>query len=201
MSSFVVQRCTEADIPRVFEIVSLAFAHDHEYVDAVFPAHATPEGRRARTVDNDTGTIVAAAKWNFYKDGDVPPQPKMGGNYWKSEEGKEFAQALFHGFFAPRQRVIEETNENLAVLDMMMVDPVYQRIGAGRLLLQWGLARADELGVHTVVEGSDCGRRLYASEGFEGPHYTVPVLEKFDTRREQTYWWMRRPARNSTTTP
>lgn len=32
-------------------------------------------------------------------------------------------------------------------LDMMMVDPAYQRQGAGRLLVQWGLARAKEMGV------------------------------------------------------
>lgn len=94
-------------------------------------------------------------------------------------------------------------------LEMMMVDPAYQQKGVGRLLLRWGLARADELGVdvslqsqilgtqltvQAVVEGSDRGRRLYASEGFDGPHYVVPVPEKFATRRKQTYWWMRRPS-------
>jgi predicted N-acetyltransferase YhbS len=30
---------------------------------------------------------------------------------------------------------------------MMMVDPGYQNMGVGRLLVKWGLARADELGV------------------------------------------------------
>jgi len=131
MPSFEVQRCTEADIPRVFEIVSQAFANDHEYVDAVFPLHDTPAGRAAgsermlqmfhgdpngnflKVVDTDTGTIVAAAKWNIYKDGDVPPQPQIDGDYWENEEEKEFAQALFNAFFAPRQKVIEETNGRL----------------------------------------------------------------------------------------
>lgn len=131
MPSFEVQRCTEADIPRIFEIVSLAFANDHEYVDAILPAHDTPEGRKigsermlqmfqgdpygnfVEVVDNDTGVTVAAAKWNIYKGGEVRGQVEMGGDYWESEEDKEFAQALFHGFFAPRQKVIEETNGNL----------------------------------------------------------------------------------------
>lgn len=90
-----------------------------------------------------------------------------------------------------------------------MVDPTYQKRGVGRLLLKWGLAHADEMGVdvslhipnhrtrltlQAVVEGSDRGRRLYASEGFDGPHYVVPVPEKFAARRKQTYWWMRRPS-------
>ncbi|KAJ4382912.1 hypothetical protein N0V86_002139 [Didymella sp. IMI 355093] len=131
MPSFEVQSCTQSDIPRVFEIISLAFGHDHEYMDAIFPAHDTIEGRRAgaermlqifhgdpyghfvKVIDEDTGIIAGAAKWNVYKSGEVPPQPAIGGDYWESEEDREFAQALFHGFFALRQKVIEETNGNL----------------------------------------------------------------------------------------
>lgn len=132
MPNFEVQRCTAEDIPRVFEIVSLAFANDHEYVDSVFPAHHTPEGRKAgserllesfhgdpygnflKVVDKDTGVIVASAKWNLYNGGPVPAQPQIGGDYWENEEEKEFAQAIFHSFFAPRQVVIEETGAHLA---------------------------------------------------------------------------------------
>jgi GNAT superfamily N-acetyltransferase len=185
MPSFEVQRCTEADIPRVFEIVSLAFANDHEYVDAVFPAHNTPAGRKAgsermlqlfhgdpygnfvKCVDIETGTIAAAAKWNFYNGGEVPAQPAIDGDYWVNEEEKEFAQCIFHSFFAPRQCVIEETSAHLAgitpflflcdillthtALDMMMVDPAYQRMGAGRLLVKWGLAEAEKMGVDVSI--------------------------------------------------
>ena len=131
MSSFEVQPCTEADIPRVFEIISLAFAHNHEYVDALFPAHDTPAGRRVGTErmlqifqgdsyghfikvdDHDSGKLIAAAKWNIYEGGEIPPQPAIDGDYWDSEEDKEFAQSLFHAFFAPRQKAIEETNGHL----------------------------------------------------------------------------------------
>ena len=49
----------------------------------------------------------------MYKDGEVPHQPALDGNYWGNEEDKEFAQVLFQAFFTPRQRVIEETNGNL----------------------------------------------------------------------------------------
>ncbi|KAL2876991.1 hypothetical protein SGCOL_007825 [Colletotrichum sp. CLE4] len=126
-----VQRCTEKDIPRVFEIVSLAFANDHEFVDAVFPAHSSPEGRKLgsermlatfhgdpysiflKCINTDTGRIVAAAKWNIYKGGPVPPPPQLDGDYWENEEEKRFAQALFHGFLTPRQQAIEESGAKL----------------------------------------------------------------------------------------
>ncbi|KAJ0323940.1 hypothetical protein COL5a_008056 [Colletotrichum fioriniae] len=126
-----VQQCTEEDIPRVFEIVSLAFANDHEFVDAVFPAHSSPEGRKLgssrmlamfrgdpysvflKCIDTDTGKMVAAAKWNIYKGGPVPPSPELSGDYWKNDEEKRFAQALFRGFLAPRQRAIEDSGARL----------------------------------------------------------------------------------------
>lgn len=37
-------------------------------------------------------------------------------------------------------------------LEMLMVDPVYQKMGAGKLLLRWGLAKADELGVDVSTQ-------------------------------------------------
>jgi hypothetical protein len=110
MPSFQVQPCTEADIPRVFEIISLAFDHDHEYMDSIFPAHDALEGRSVgaerilqifhgdpyghfmKVVDTDTGIVAGAAKWNIYEKGVIPPQPAIDGNYWKSEEDKEFAE-------------------------------------------------------------------------------------------------------------
>ena len=131
MPSFKIQTCTEEDIPRIFEIISCAFAHDHEYFDAIFPYHDTAEGRKIgsermlqifhgdpngtfiKAIDVETDTIVGAAKWNIYTAGEVPPQPELGGEYWESQEDKEFAQALFRGFFAPRQKVIEATNAKL----------------------------------------------------------------------------------------
>ncbi|KAH6904946.1 hypothetical protein BKA70DRAFT_1226158 [Coprinopsis sp. MPI-PUGE-AT-0042] len=190
MPAFEIQRCTEDDIPRFFEIVSLAFANDHEYVDAVFPMHTTSsraQGRKRAHAPNipwrpPMATSSKSSTKEHWQDdcgsemepikgGDIPPQPEIGGDYWENEDEKEFAQCIFHSFFAPRQRVIEETGARLAALEMLMVDPPYQNKGAGRMLVKWGLAAADEMG----VDGQDRGRRLYASEGFEWPH-TMFVL-------------------------
>ena len=37
-------------------------------------------------------------------------------------------------------------------LEMLMVDPAYQNQGAGRLLVKWGIAAADERGVDVSFE-------------------------------------------------
>ncbi|KAF2011968.1 hypothetical protein BU24DRAFT_435427 [Aaosphaeria arxii CBS 175.79] len=194
MPNFEVQRCNEADMPRFFEILSLAFANDHEYVDSAGSErtlqlfHGDLYVNFLKVIDKDTGKMIAAAKWNLYEGGGVPPQPKLDGNYWENKEEKEFTQYMFHAFFASRQVEIEESGACLAALDMLMVDPAWQKQGAGRMLINvMGLI------FQAVVEGSDRGRRLYATEGFDSPHYVCPVPEKFTTRRKQTYWWMKRP--------
>lgn len=101
-------------------------------MEAIFPHHDTPAGRKAgserllksvhedkngiflKLVDIGSGTIVAAAKWNIYKGGPVPPQPELDGDYWEAEDDKEFAKGVFKEFFIARQGLIEETEAHLA---------------------------------------------------------------------------------------
>lgn len=131
MTNFEVQPCSEQDLTRFFEIISDAFAHDHEYIESVFQQHDTPEGRKMgaeqmlniyrhdpnghfiKCVDKETGKMIGAAKWNVYKPGEVAPQPQLSGPYWPNEEEEEFAKAMFHAFFSPRQRILEENNGRL----------------------------------------------------------------------------------------
>ena len=50
---------------------------------------------------------------------------------------------------------------------MLVCEPKYQRRGAGRLLLGWGLELADELLLEVYLEASPQGHHLYESAGFE----------------------------------
>lgn len=89
---FKLDQRTEADMPRAFEIISLAFGHIHAYVEAVWPEHNTPSGRAAgaerllgakqtqpwahicKVTDIDTDEIVGFTKWDIY-DGVIPEVP------------------------------------------------------------------------------------------------------------------------------
>lgn len=53
-----------------------------------------------------------------------------------------------------------------AVLELCFVHPSHRRRGAGRLLVEWGTKKADELGVEAFVESTPDGRPLYESCGF-----------------------------------
>ena len=50
---------------------------------------------------------------------------------------------------------------------MLVCEPKYQRRGAGRLLLSWGLKLADTLILEAYLEASAEGHHLYDSAGFK----------------------------------
>lgn len=50
---------------------------------------------------------------------------------------------------------------------MLVCEPKYQRRGARRLLLDWGLELADKLKLEAYLEASPEGHHLYKSAGFE----------------------------------
>ena len=52
------------------------------------------------------------------------------------------------------------------MIDLCFVRPTYRRRGAGRLLVEWGLQKADELGLEAFVESTLDGKPLYESCGF-----------------------------------
>lgn len=53
-----------------------------------------------------------------------------------------------------------------AVLDICFTHPLYQKRGAGKLLVGWGVEEADRRGVGSWVEASTFGKGLYEKFGF-----------------------------------
>jgi GNAT superfamily N-acetyltransferase len=64
------------------------------------------------------------------------------------------------------ERSGEET-QSYAFLANLVVAPEYQRRGVGKLLLESGLRRADELGLATWLDASPYGLGLYKKYGFK----------------------------------
>lgn len=58
-------------------------------------------------------------------------------------------------------------NRPFVLLHVLAVRPEFHRQGAGAIALQWGLAKADELGLPVWLEGSPAGVALYKKHGFE----------------------------------
>lgn len=120
---FAVEPCSDADIERVFEIISDTFRHTQPVVDALFPKHDTPDGRITgrdrlleqkhndpsvrfiKVTDSDTGQMVGQANWLVWQNTASPES--LNGDFWESEDEKEFARQLWDQYIVPRSRAIE----------------------------------------------------------------------------------------------
>ncbi|KAL8282771.1 hypothetical protein RB597_010152 [Gaeumannomyces tritici] len=193
--------CEPEDLERCFEVVSLAFGHDHPYIDALFPAHDTPQGRAdgARWLVSalrDPSGTGRAARLCRHRHGPHCGLRKVGhlrrlrARRWAGQpQGRPLARqggqgvGRLHlvGVYAPplgraqgeRGHLVCEFRPYICVrvdsaggpivpfaanrgraiaLDIMSVDPAYQRRGVGATLMKYGVDEADRLGLEAVVE-------------------------------------------------
>jgi len=90
------------------------------------------------------------------------------------------------------------------VLNFCFTHPKHRRRGVGKLLMEWGIQKADELGLPSYIEATDIGLKLYEAHGFkvEGEIDLDATVENpsedFTQVREKLGcpihgWFMRRP--------
>lgn len=119
-------------MPRAFEIISLAFGHDHAYVEALWPDHDTPSGNAAgaerllfaqqnqpwarfcKAVDIKTGEFVGFAKWDFYE-GVIPDVPThMPEKYYVDKDENDYADYMWNAFTRRRWDAVRESGGKIA---------------------------------------------------------------------------------------
>ncbi|WPG98306.1 Hypothetical protein R9X50_00109400 [Acrodontium crateriforme] len=218
--SIKVLEAEQADFPRIFEICSLAFAHNEPFFDILYPEHWLESGRRngiermrqasredkhthfLKAVDESTGEIVGMAKWNVY-DNEMPDLDKKKplGDYWATAEDKAFAADIIQNFLVTRHGAIKASKGNLLSLDILTIHPDHQRRGVGGALVKWGTDIADKLNVETIVESSRFGKGLYLKNGFVFQRDCVLVAsEKWNGIREAPkcgFAWLIRPKKDA----
>lgn len=209
-----VLEAKEADMHRIFEICSLAFDRNEPYFDATYPKHWTESGRHQggerfthtknsdphttylKAFDASTGEILGMAKWNIYDD-HIPDFDKAHDekeDYWDNDDEKAFSEALAKVFYDERNAAITRTGGKILCLDILAVDPEYQRKGVGAALVKWGADKADAMGYEAVVESSPFGKGLYLKHGFEFVNYVVlDPGDRFADREKQEFAWLVRP--------
>ncbi|KAK5173912.1 uncharacterized protein LTR77_002593 [Saxophila tyrrhenica] len=210
-----VHEASDEDMYRLFEICSLAFAHNEPFFDACWPLHWTEAGRkqggeRFKEINNtdpnntflkavdSTGNIIGMAKWNVYT-GTIPDfekQDRERKDYWDDPLENQYVKELQDGFVQERRAAIVRNKGHVVSLDILAIDPSSQRQGAGGSLVGWGLKKADEMGVNTVVESSVFGKGLYVKNGFVfKKDVELEVSERFADRPKSRFAWLERPKR------
>ncbi|KAF2012840.1 acyl-CoA N-acyltransferase [Aaosphaeria arxii CBS 175.79] len=183
--AFTILPATDADIPLSNAIENKAYANPISpnplstiLFPGPFPADSTarriastiaarennPAIRYVKAVDESTGEMVAFASWHVYD----TPELARGAKRSVPEDAEgvngEACRAFFGGLGECKEEVLRG-KEHL-YLHLLHTDPAHQGRGAGRQLVQWGLVKADELGLPCYLESSPAAHGFYEKLGF-----------------------------------
>jgi len=70
---------------------------------------------------------------------------------------------LFTQFLTPRMTFMGKPH---VFLDICFVRPEFRRRGAGKLLMDWGVQKANEMDLEAYIDATDVGKHLYETYGF-----------------------------------
>ncbi|KAF9734585.1 hypothetical protein PMIN01_07488 [Paraphaeosphaeria minitans] len=145
---------SDLDIPKTFGVMSLSFGADAPFINAYFPAHATPAGR-------------AAGGGGYCRDRGLDGEEGVR-RYWPEEEDREWMGVLWRDYVKPRTgALVGAEGRGVYVLELLAVHPEYRRLGAGAALVNVGLKAAEEKGVDAIIESTDAGGPLYEKCGLK----------------------------------
>ncbi|GAA5865135.1 hypothetical protein JCM8547_007725 [Rhodosporidiobolus lusitaniae] len=199
-SLVIVAPATVADLPRLAQIQRDAFApssitrfifanvsaEDHAAQATARLAKALQHPYKAvmKAILNTSGEVAAMGFWEL---------PKPEGYVEEKQEERRFPPGtnveLAKELFGQLDFGIKERQLHLSIL---VVDPKYQKTGAGSTMLRWGCKLADEEKVPMYLEATDVGVPLYKRYGFVP--FRPPVVVKAGVNDEIVLFPMMRPA-------
>ncbi|PTB65605.1 acyl-CoA N-acyltransferase [Trichoderma citrinoviride] len=209
----IVVPATEEDLPRSMAIERRAYG-PNPTTPILFPGGGlSPETRAAqmlarkredpactwvKVVDADLEakgeeSMIAFSQWYVYS-GDVKPSRAQ--RWWGLPGTNPEACEAFFGEMDRRWWDRFEGKSHV-YLKLLHTDPDHQRRGAGGMLLKWGTAEADRLGLVSYLEASEEGRPLYEKYGFKEVGRIVVDLSKWGgTEPATAYLMLREPVLN-----
>ena len=137
------------------------------FAEALREGLEKPENHVFKCIDTELdGKLIAVAKWSVYEKPRSAEEVESNFVLRKTspEDNAEARLEFMQGIWQSRREFMGEKAH--VMLDTLLCHPDHHRRGAGKLLMQWGLDKADELGLPSYLEGSIAGVRLYESVGY-----------------------------------
>jgi len=190
-----LERLSESDIPIVTEL------HYESFLTSVitrvqYPKGATPDilsrthkryetslksdksVRYLKVVEDDTGEIVAFAKWHIFETAEAESQrTDLGVREYAPEMNKEAASDFWAEIVKARKTMAGKPH---CFLDILATHPAHMRRGAGAMLVRWGTSEADSLHLPCYLEASPEGHKLYENCGFKDTGFIRIDLGKYE---------------------
>ncbi|KAJ0341486.1 hypothetical protein COL922a_002200 [Colletotrichum nupharicola] len=101
------------------------------------------------------------AVWRLFIGDWRPDDPAT---WFPEGEPRWVASLLLNDFL---ERAVRNANRPHAFLNILFTIPEYRRRGAASLVTDWGVGRADCMGLDVYIEASEGGKPLYEKYGFE----------------------------------
>jgi len=179
-------------------------AHDNSVKEAVkhqLEWHQSDPTSYWQKVVDDRGKIIAAALWKICPTNPFEHPDDHSEAYWFPEGGqRDFVTNCLERFDAPRQRMAPRPQ---LYLNIIYTHPDYRRQGAGDMIMDWGIKKAEEMGVEMWLDATIYGIPLYKKHGFVVVNENNLVPETDETDEEwmkikeelapMTLWQMWRP--------
>ncbi len=148
-----------------------------------------------------TGEIVGVSWWTtvLHPRSKFDIDERFEAAYQRRNIGPEidgFNAELDRAFFRANFYTEAEVTDGQPYMTLMLLatSPKHQRTGAGTLLLEHGLRKADELKLPVFLHSSVGGRKLYERYGFEVKREFPLDCTQYGGRSKGAHWCMMRPA-------
>ena len=107
---------------------------------------------------------------------------------WPEGTNVAMVEEVWERIAEARHRYGKQLGRHVDV-EILATLPEYQRMGAGRLLMEAVCAEADRLGLPAYLEGSQEGRRLYEAAGFVGKEDLWIDLARWEDGKDRGREW------------
>ncbi|KAF7937061.1 hypothetical protein BELL_0092g00120 [Botrytis elliptica] len=137
-------------------------------------AQRSPNSYWMKIIEPTHGKLIGAANWIYFEGiaDTVNNADPVVALWWPEGIGREYANNFIRQIEAHKYYL--HCNRPYLLLNIAFTIPEFRRKGAMKLVMDWGVERADELGVDAYVEATETGRLLYEKYGFM-TYYEVVV--------------------------
>ncbi|KAF2649554.1 acyl-CoA N-acyltransferase [Lophiostoma macrostomum CBS 122681] len=195
-STLQIRELTPEDIPTYQDLRHLSFQHTmNKILYADNSGQYSPSTRSSVIAATESdmlskkatflgcfhpdGTMIAGARWRFIGlptplDSSGAPQVRTMDHVTSElsiqDAFPESDVGIWNSFFGQMHYGIKEHmgTRPYVCLDTLITHPGYRRLGAGKMLVEWGTERADKAGLETYLLATGIGEKLYLGLGFEG---------------------------------